>query len=134
MTIPVLARTFVCSTLGFSGPRNQQRKYQCQVIPTLRDDACERTERTPNTPPPPPPPSQIFLHPARYTFLSLNARSLLIRLKSSQKLQKNLSHSLFAYKRRGVSMENQTAFITSMGSAAFAEIEPTGSVEAYAST
>ena len=73
----VLARTLVRSTLGLSGPRNQQRKYQCQVTPAPRDDACERTERTPNTPPP----SQISSHPPQYTFLSLNARSLFNKIE-----------------------------------------------------
>ena len=62
---------------GSFGTENQQRKYQCQVIPAPRDDACERTERTPNTPPP----SQISSHPPQYTFLSLNARSLFNKIE-----------------------------------------------------
>ena len=56
------------------------------------------------------------------------------REASVQRSRPEVGQSTFACKRRGVSMENLTAFTTSMGSASFAEIESTGSAEACAST
>ena len=40
--------------------------------------------------PPPPPPSQISSHPARYTFLSLNARSLFNKIEELSEVTEKL--------------------------------------------